>query len=74
MNNFITWMNENREWLFSGIGITVITLTFAGVRRLFRKKKAEENSKAVIKQNNYGMKNIQAGIQKNSYTKEEDDE
>ena len=67
-------MNENREWLFSGIGITVITLTFAEVRRLFRKKKAEENSKAVIKQINYGMKNIQVGIQNNYYTKEEDDE
>lgn len=74
MNNIITWMNENKEWFFSGIGITAITLIFAGIRRMSSKRKEEQNSQTMIKQINYGTKNTQVGIQNNYYTKEEDDE
>lgn len=74
MNNIITWVNENREWLFSGIGITVMTLIVAGIRRMICKRKEEQNSQTMIKQINYGTKNTQVGIQNNYYTKEEDDE
>lgn len=74
MNNLITWVNENREWLFSGIGITIISLIFTGAWRLFRKRKIEKNSKIVVEQINYGRKNIQVGVQNNYHVKENDDE
>lgn len=74
MNNIITWMNENKEWIFNGIGITVITLMFAGVRRMFSKRKEEQNSQTMIKQINCGTQNTQVGVQNNYYTKEEDNE
>lgn len=74
MNNVIIWMNENKEWLFSGIGITAITLISVGIRRMLSKRKEEQNSQTMIEQINYGTQNTQVGIQNNYYTKEEDNE
>lgn len=74
MDNVIIWMNENKEWLFSGIGITAITLISVGIRRMLSKRKEEQNSQTMIEQINYGTQNTQVGIQNNYYTKEEDNE
>ena len=42
MNKVIIWVNENKEWFFSGIGVTIVTLIFAAIRKVFCKKKQEK--------------------------------
>lgn len=37
----IGWLVENRDWIFSGIGLTVIGVTFTVLRKIFCKKKIE---------------------------------
>ena len=27
MDKVIIWVNENKEWFFSGIGVTIVTLS-----------------------------------------------
>lgn len=67
----IDWIYDNREWLFSGIGISVLTVIGVGIRKLLKKKeKSNENSKILIKQVNKGTNNTQIGVQNNYYTKE----
>ncbi len=68
----IDWIYQNREWVFSGIGITVIS----GVYYIFqrRKRKNRDNSGNIIKQTNKGTNNTQIGIQSNYYSVEERDE
>ena len=41
MDKVIIWVNENKEWFFSGIGVTIVTLIFAAIRKVFCKKKQE---------------------------------
>ena len=31
MDKVIIWVNENKEWFFSGIGVTIVTLIFAAI-------------------------------------------
>ena len=64
MDKVIIWVNENKEWFFSGIGVTIVTLIFAAIRKVFCNKK----------QVNYGTKSTQIGIQNNYYTKEKSGE
>ncbi len=67
----IDWIYDNREWLFSGIGISVLTVIGVGIRKLLKKKeKSNDNSKILIKQVNKGTNNTQIGVQNNYYTKE----
>lgn len=40
MGEYVDWIAENKEWLFPGIGITVITGITWVLRYLFRRKKA----------------------------------
>ena len=42
MDKVIIWVNENKEWFFSGIGVTIVTLIFAAIRKVFCKKKQEK--------------------------------
>lgn len=35
MDKVIIWVNENKEWFFSGIGVTIVTLIFAAIRCIF---------------------------------------
>lgn len=73
MDKIINWISENKEWFFSGIGVTVVTLILAAIKKVFCKKKQEKNQ-TIIEQVNYGTKSTQIGIQNNYYTKEENDE
>ena len=73
MDKIINWFSENKEWFFSGIGVTVVTLILAAIKKVFCKKKQEKNQTR-IEQVNYGTKSTQIGIQNNYYTKEENDE
>ena len=62
MDKVIIWVNENKEWFFSGIGVTIVTLIFAAIRKVFCKKK-QEKKQTRIEQVNYGTKSTQIGIQ-----------
>ena len=73
MDKIINWISENKEWFFSGIGVTFVTLILAAIKKVFCKKKQEKNQTR-IEQVNYGTKSTQIGIQNNYYTKEENDE
>lgn len=67
-NNMIIWINENKEWFFSGIGITFMTVVWNFVRK---KRDDNKNGEMKIKQVNYGKNNTQIGIQNNYYNEEE---
>ena len=62
MDKVIIWVNENKEWFFSGIEVTIVTLIFAAIKQ------------TRIEQVNYGTKSTQIGIQNNYYTKEKSGE
>lgn len=66
INNITNWIIENKEWVFSGIGITVLLGVIAFFRKIFCKK--NENEKGIkIEQKNEGQNNTQVGIQNNNY-------
>lgn len=65
----IDWFCKNKEWVFSGIGITVLTLICASVRKIIGKRKEKQHPKTKIKQINHGVKSTQVGIQNNYYTR-----
>ena len=71
MDKVISWVNENKEWFFSGIGVTIVTLMFAAIRKVFCK---QEKKQTRIEQVNYGTKSTQIGIQNNYNTKEKSGE
>lgn len=73
LKDIIDWFFQNKEWVFSGIGLSVAAVLFAGIRSLFSKRKKEKEQKTII-QVNYGTKGTQIGIQNNYYKKEENDE
>lgn len=66
INNIINWIIENKEWVFSGIGVTVLLGVTTFFRKIFQKK--SENEKSIkIEQKNEGQSNTQIGIQNNYY-------
>lgn len=69
INDIMNFINENKEWIFSGIGITFITLVYKLIKKIFSGKK-EKKEQIIIKQVNYGEKNTQIGIQ-NNYCKKD---
>ena len=65
----MNWIIKNCEWIFSGIGVSILL----GIIKLFfeKKKKATNKHKKIeIHQTNIGSHGTQIGIQKNYYTKE----
>ncbi len=54
-DSIIVWVFDNKKWLFSGIGIVIITL----IGRFFYKKR-ETNSSQTIRSGNKST-NLQAG-------------
>ena len=66
INNITNWIIENQEWVFSGIGVTVLLGVIAFFRKIFCKK--SESEKGIkIEQKNEGQNNTQIGIQNNNY-------
>ncbi len=55
------WFYDNRTWLFSGIGVTVIIAIY----HKWCKKRKDSTEKVVIQQS--GANNTQIGIQNNYY-------
>lgn len=68
----IDWVFQNKEWVFSGIGISAVAV-LSGIWNLFSKRKEKKEQKTIT-QVNYGAKGTQIGIQNNYYKKEENDE
>ena len=66
INQIVNWIIENRDWVFSGIGVTALLGIIAFFRKLFRKKSAGEKG-IKIEQKNEGHDNTQIGIQNNYY-------
>lgn len=56
----MTWINDNKEWLFSGVGIAIITLVFNAFKKRNKLNKLQPQNKQVQKNGNKS-KNIQAG-------------
>lgn len=73
MQEIIDWLSENREWVFSGIGITVLTSVMAIAKSILGKRK-KSDSTIIVKQINKGKHNTQIGIQNNYKTKENGNE
>ena len=66
INNITNWIIENQEWVFSGIGVTVLLGVVAFFRKIFCKKiESEKGTK--IEQKNEGQNSTQIGIQNNYY-------
>jgi len=53
MESIIQWLDTNKEWLFSGIGLSILTVLFS-----FRKRKQLNNQ---YQKNGKNSLNIQAG-------------
>ena len=53
----VNWLQNHYQWVFSGIGVAVLT----GVIAFFRKKSNQNNNE--IKQVNIGNNGTQIGIQ-----------
>lgn len=72
INEMINWLNENRDWLFSGIGVTIILGIVGLVRNRFIKK-SNDNKSIQIEQKNEGDNTTLIGIQNNYYGGKIDD-
>ena len=66
ITNITNWIMENREWVFSGIGVTVLLGAIAFFRKIFCKE-TESEKDIKIEQKNEGQNNTQIGIQNNYY-------
>lgn len=69
----MNWIIENQEWIFSGIGITILSVIIGLLKKFFSKntstetETSAENQTINIKQNNKGKNSNQIGIQNNYY-------
>lgn len=72
INNMINWMIENREWVFSGIGVTTLLGIIGFIRKRFTKDSDGEKS-IKIAQKNESQNSTQIGIQNNYYGGNKDD-
>lgn len=68
----ITFINNNKEWIFDGIGIIAITSIFGIIKHLFSKQRNDSTKlEQINKENSSGT---QIGIQNNYYRGEKDNE
>ena len=70
MNEIVDWVVNNKEWLFSGVGIVVV----AWIWRLFQKRKEGSVSQEIHAGD--GSTNVQAGrdVEFTAKSKGEDEE
>ena len=67
-------IQDNMEWIFSGIGCVIVALIGKIIYYLIFGNKIEEKQDVIIKQFNSGKNSTQIGIQNNYYTGEKDNE
>lgn len=70
MKDFLTWIDDNKDWIFDGIGVTIIVALVGIVKWIFYLKKSKKNNhtdskQMVIKQDAYGTDETLIGIQNN---------
>lgn len=71
----VKWLSDNKQWLFSGIGVVFLSYIAKLFYRFFFAKKRDKNQCITIKQyDNRGKNNTQIGIQNNYYNREKKDE
>lgn len=66
MDNIVIWITENKEWVFSGIGVFAISCIVAALLKCFFHKKQKPAMKQINKNHATG---IQIGTQNNYNTK-----
>lgn len=66
VGQIINWIIENQEWIFSGIGVTLLLGIIRYICKRFTKKSNEEKT-IKIEQKNEGKNATQIGIQNNYY-------
>lgn len=72
MEKILQYMNDNKDWIFSGIGIFILSGIGCIIKKTFLPKKTQTPS---IKQENYNNSSgTQIGIQNNYYRKDNDNE
>ena len=67
MEEFLEWIFDNKEWLFSGVGLTVVGWL---VRVIFMKRQASSTQSIV---SGDSSKNVQAGRDVSIRTKKRND-
>lgn len=72
IDKIIAWVIENREWIFSGIGVTILIGIIGFIRKIITK---DSNNKKIIsiEQKNEGQNATQIGIQNNYYGETKND-
>ncbi len=60
MKNILMYLNENKDWIFSGIGIVIVT-GIIGIFKSKKNKKSEKKTQENIQIINNGSNNNQAG-------------
>jgi hypothetical protein len=63
------WLNDNREWVFSGIGVLVISVIMSSIWYLLFKKKASGRSQNARAGNNSTIFQAGRDINKKTNTK-----
>lgn len=68
INKVFNWIIENREWVFSGIGVTVLLGIIGSFRKIFFRKSDDEKHIRIV-QKSEGQNSTQIGIQIHNYFK-----
>jgi len=63
LQDFVAWISDNKQWLFSGLGLAIV----AWVWRLIIKKRASSSTQTIRSGNN--STNVQVGGNANIRTK-----
>lgn len=66
ITNIINWIIENRDWVFSGIGVTILLGIINLIHKFFSKANKPKDT-IKINQKNEGQDNTVIGIQNNYY-------
>ncbi len=70
IETLIAWVNTNKEWFFSGVGVAVISVVIAIIRTIYhRKNNVDKNVNAIGKNNIIVSDSAGASISVNNYNK-----
>lgn len=73
IHDITNYLNVNKEWIFSGIGILALT-SLLGILKLCFSKVKKENNQKMNQVNDNNSTGTQIGIQNNYYSKENSNE
>lgn len=59
------WLSQNREWVFSGIGIFILGGVGAIIKYVLKRKKLPNTTLVLKQENTKGSSGTQIGIQNN---------